>query len=224
MALMVSRSEGYRQGAGKESLALDIVQRFLVTVAGVDSELVTDAERNYFEGDLDLPSGETMECKGQPIDPRKYKKNFVEVFEVTNNARHASGFDDLAALLGLRPDALARVPVTDRVQRRTYALGVQASVSVSIRSIVSSALTTYVNYQFDGRHIYVYERDELVGHICSEVLNGLERGAGKSNEDTFAVRVPVAEMRWERDGAAWIYTGSGTEAAAVVRIQSVALD
>jgi hypothetical protein len=221
---MVSRSEGYRRGASKEGLALEVFAAFAMRKLRVRLLQISDAEENYRYGDFRSPSGATVECKGQPIDPQRYPLNFVEVFEVTGNDRHRGGFEDLADLLAMRPEQLADVQVEDRTMRSTYPLGCPDRVSVSIRSIAQSQYTAYVNYQDGGRHIYLYSRDELMHHILSECRRGFLRGAGRSNEDTFAVKVPLAEARWWRtQGNYWEFGGHGREAGFIRDVQAVLL-
>ena len=216
---MVTRNEGYRRGAGKEDLSIAILQEFLRSRIGNPGTVINDPQENYLHGDLRFPRPATIECKGQPIDPGKYRQNFVEIFEVTANPRHADGFGSLASALGLEPRVLAATNV--RAGGTTSQVGVLPFVSVSIRSIVSSAFTAYVNYKDGGKHIYLYSRDEILGHIRSALRgNGFVRGAGNSNEDTFAVYVPLPGMRWSRQAGVWTANGSVTEDAAVAALAS----
>lgn len=217
---MVSRSEGYRRSAGKEPVALAIVQEFFRVVVDVQLDLITDRDDNFHLGDLRSPAGITMECKGQPIDPLRYPKNFVEVFEETHRLEHAGGFREVAQLLDLAPERLAAVNVL-LPSRQTVALGWVPNVSVSIHSFFNSPLTTYVNYYDGGKWIYVYDRAELTGHLKTAVPRGLLRGAGKSNEDTFAVKVRVADKRWQRVGGKWRWAGTGESGAAVTHLRAL---
>jgi hypothetical protein len=113
----VDRNEGYRRGAGKEAVSLELVREFLREALGEEATRIDDPEANYRLGDLRCSSLDaTIEVKGQPIDPGKYPMNFIEVFEDTSVGaldRHARGFDDVAARLGLSPAELAAT----RVQR-----------------------------------------------------------------------------------------------------------
>lgn len=203
---MVSRNEGYRRGAGKEEVSISVLQDFLRDLVGTPGEPITGADENYRHGDLRFSPTVTVECKGQPIDPLRYRQNFVEVFEETGNARHSGGFDALAGLLGVPSQKLEKTAV--RSGGRTTALGRPPFLSVSVTSIAACTFTAYVNHQQGGRHIYLYGRDEIMGHIRSAVTtNGLVRGAGNSNEDTFAVFVPLAAMRWTRKDGSWVATG-----------------
>jgi hypothetical protein len=204
----ISRSEGYRRGRGKESVALDIIAGFFT---GLDIPVVpiTDANENYQWGDFRVPNGLTLECKGQPIDPTRYDRNFVEVFEITSNSLHAEGFADLALMLGLTLDDLAAVPVRHRGETRR--LGTPPCVSVSVRSIFQSFGTVYVNCADGGRWIYLYSRQSLTRHIRREVRRGLSRGVGNSNDDTLAVFVPLPRAMWRRVDGDWIWAGSGDE-------------
>lgn len=217
---MVSRAEGYRRGAGKESPALAVVQEFFRVVVGVTLEVITDRDENYQLGDLRSPAGVTMECKGQPIDPLKYRQNFIEVFEETHRPEHAGGFRELAALLGMAPERLAELDVVLRDGTRVV-LDSLPHVSVSIHSFFNSPLTTYVNYRDGGKWIYVYDRRELTGHIKEAVPKGLRRGMGNSNEDTFAVLIPIAEKRWQRARGHWQWAGAGSAEAAVAHLRAV---
>lgn len=206
---MISRRDGYLRGAGKEELSIAILQRFFKTMIGLSGETILGARDNYEHGDLRFPTGATIECKGQPIDPNRYKQNFVEVFEVTNNPQHGEGFRRLGDILRIAPDRLAEIPVT--VGNTQYLLGRQTRVSLSVLSMHHASYTAYVNYEDGGRFIYLYEKDEIVNQVREAVLKGLRRGAGNSNQDTFSVFVPIAKMRWERSGSDWVYKGVGSE-------------
>jgi hypothetical protein len=213
---MVTRSEGYRRSAGKEGIALEVAGLFFGKVVGTRLETIADKDENYMLGDFRAPSGATIECKSQPIDPIKYPLNFVEVFETTHNDEHSGGFATVADLLEMSEDELAAVPVWMPKQRRSVRLGRPERVSVSICSIAGSAATIYVNPLMGGRHVYVYRRDELITAVKKAVGQGLVRGAGNSNEDTFAVKVPLAGWRWSRgDDFVWHWQGVGVETDAV---------
>lgn len=220
----LSRSEGYRRGAGKEEAGLVVAESFVDDHVGVQMERITDAEENYWLGDLRAPSGATIEVKRQPIDPDRYPQNFVEVFEVTANPRHQAGFADLSELLGVQPDVLAQTRVRDHRHRGASGLlGRPEAMSISVRSMFGSALTAYVNPGTSGiAHIYLYRSDEIVGAIREAVArDGLRRGMGQSNDDTFAVLVPLARFRWSaRAGQPWQYVGEGTEAAALTTLRT----
>ncbi|MGA1361795.1 MAG: hypothetical protein ACO36A_02610 [Ilumatobacteraceae bacterium] len=213
---MVTRNEGYGRGAGKEELALTALRGFLTEKIGNAGDEITGYDDNYRMGDLRFPSGTTVECKGQPIDPARYTQNFVEVFEVTRNDLHMGGLDRAAELLGMSVADLTRTSV--RVRGTTGTVGDQPRVSVSISSIATAGFTAYVNYVDGGRHIYVYERDELMGHIRTAARRGFVRGAGNSNEDTFAVFVPLSRMRWSRSGASWRAAGDEPEQESLARL------
>lgn len=213
---MVTRNEGYGRGAGKEELALAALRGFLKEKIGHRGEEITGYEDNYRLGDLSFPTGVTVECKGQPVDPARYPQNFVEVFEVTANDLHLGGLARAAELLGMPVDDLVRTRV--RARGAAGVVGNQQRVSVSISSIAAAGFTAYVNYLDGGRHIYVYERDELMGHIRTAARQGFVRGAGNSNEDTFAVFVPLSRMRWSRNGTDWRATGDEPEQDSLGRL------
>jgi hypothetical protein len=206
---MVSRNEGYLRGAGKEQLSTGILQEFLRDKIGQSGEVIRTARDNYERGDLRFPSGATIECKGQPIDPTRYKYNFVEVFEITNNPLHSDGFRNLGEVLRIAPDQLSNLTVT--YKGVTSQLGHPPCLSLSVLSIHNATFTAYVNYQQGGRYIYLYRQTEITSYLRAATLRGLRRGAGNSNEDTFAVLIPIASMRWVRRGKAWMYGGTGSE-------------
>lgn len=210
---MVSRNEGYRRGAGKEQISIAVLQEFLQVKLGKTGELITGYEDNYRFGDLRFPGGATIECKGQPIDPVRYKQNFVELFEVTRNDLHLGGLQRLAELLRMSVADLERCNV--RFRGSTSRVGNLARVSVSVTSIASSAFTAYVNYINGGQHIYLYERTEILRYLSDGVKRGLVRGAGNSNEDTYAVFVPLARMRWSRLNGDWVAAGDQPESTSL---------
>jgi hypothetical protein len=206
---MVSRSEGYLRGAGKEQLSTGILQEFLREKIGQGGEVIRTARDNYERGDLRFPSGATIECKGQPIDPTRYTYNFVEVFEITNNPLHSDGFRNLGEVLRIAPDQLSNITVT--CNGVTSQLGRPPCLSLSVLSIHNATFTAYVNYQQGGRYIYLYRQTEITSYLRAATLRGLRRGAGNSNEDTFAVFIPIANMQWVKRDDKWIYGGAGSE-------------
>jgi hypothetical protein len=217
---VVSRAEGYRRAAGKERLALAVVAEFFRVVIGVEFEVIADQDENYRLGDFRSAAGVTMECKGQPIDPFRYRQNFVEVFEKTDRPDHAQGFSEAAHLLGLTPQQLAEVRVTQRDGTKVT-LDRLPCLSASVHSLFTAPLTTYVNYQNGGKWIYLYDRQELTSHIKKAVRRGLRRGIGNSNEDTFSVFVPISSKRWQRVNGAWQWVGGGTSERAVAHLRAV---
>jgi len=94
-------------------------------------------------------------------------------------------------------------------------------VDVAIESFVGSAATIYVN-NVGGRHIYVYRRDELMAAIKKAIPQGLLRGVGRANDDTFGVKIPLAGRRWSRgDDFVWKWQGVGVEADAIESLQEL---
>ena len=221
----ISRAEGYRRSAGKEEPALRLAERFLRDVIGVDVERIVGPDENYRLGDLRLPSsGATIEVKGQPVDPMRYPRNFVEVFEVVGRGRrqgHLAGFKLLHDALGISADECAVLPVRQRRRGRalTNALGRPERLSFSLQSVFGSAATIYVNTA--DAWIYFYSRDELVDHVRVAAAGGFERGMGRSNDDTHAVLVPVARSVWREAGGGWAWHGSETERDAIVRARKL---
>lgn len=221
--MAISRGEGYRRGSGKEEGGLVLAEDFFARAVGVPLTRIRDPERNYADGDFDAPSGRTIECKRQPIDPRRYPQNFVEVFEYSEQPRHRSGAAALCSILGAGLDELSDTRV--RVHGNgTSAVGRLPGASVSIRSIARAAYTVYANPDSAPQHLYVYEREELLGAIRAAVRHsGFRRGMGNSNEDTFAVLVPLPRDRWERSDADWRYAGTAEENRAITVMRSTLL-
>lgn len=207
---MVSRSDGYQNATGIEEIALSAFRSFATSVLGWSITDIHDPEKNYLEGDFEIKPGYSIECKGQPIDPHKYPKNFVELFEVTRNPRHEGGLEVLAKLVGLSTEELKTLRVYNAKTKRSETVGNERHVSVSIRSIWNAAFTGYINYTLGGRYVYLYSGIEIQECIRTAIKDGLVRGAGRSNEDTFAVTIPLARHRWDRKDSTWEYCGDGT--------------
>lgn len=203
----LSRPDGYRLGVGKEQVSLDVFSEFWSAEFQMVPTRIEGADDNYRFGDFRLDSSTTIEVKGQPINPHRYAENFVEVFEVTHNPMHADGFSQLARHLQVSEKVLSCIPVKTQTGARVP-LGHQKRVSVSITSMTNARWTAYVNPADGGSHIYLYDRAELLGHIRRVIRKGFVRGAGNSNDDTFAVFVPLPVHRWERTDDRWVYTGS----------------
>jgi hypothetical protein len=213
---MISRSDGYNRSAGKEQISIAVLQEFFRDKIGNSGELIVGAEENYRVGDLRFPQGLTIECKGQPIDPERYPENFVEVFEVTENDRHFGGLGRIAELLGMTIDEIAQTNV--RFRGSDTKVGKPTRVSVSITSICTAAYTAYVNSTSGGLHIYLYSRTEIVNHLRAAIRRGFVRGVGNSNEDTFAVFVPISQMRWTKQNGLWNVAGKDPDELVVSRL------
>ncbi len=196
----VSRSEGYRLGVPKEAAGIEMARDYFASTWGAGVMEILGAEDNYRQGDLRLSL--TVEVKRQPIDPERYERNFVEVFEETDNPRHEGGLDELAQLLGMPVAALERATVRDHRDQTTKWLGKLPRVSVSVRSMMTAAFTVYVNPE--NGWLALYTRSELLNLLRHAIWEqGFVRGAGRSNADTFAVYVPyplclrrLVEGRW----------------------------
>lgn len=210
----ISRSAGYVAGAGKEEGALHVFEMFLEEQFKASATRITEALENYEYGDFRFESGNTVECKGQPIDPTVFRRNFVEVFEDTARgaqARHASGFSAVADALGVESEALAALRVTanpkrSRLQSRP-SLGRLPFVSASIHTFVRAAGVAYVNA---GKEVIaLYEGKQLLALVREAMTqDGLMRGAGRSNDDTFSVFVPYPTLIWARMGASCVFRSS----------------
>lgn len=219
---MVTRTEGYIAGRGKEKLALDMAEAFFVNRVGVDLRTVTDKDENYDHGDFCAPSGEYIEVKGQPIDPVRYPENFVEICEITDNPLHRGGMTRLARLLDMTIDQLSAVSVWNAPTRTRTIFGAPTCVSVSLHTLASARVTAYVNATSPTAHLYIYGRAELLQAVQQAIRSGTVRGAGNSNEDSIGVKVPLPLMTWTSpEGGGWRYTGAHTEQWALSKLQSV---
>lgn len=206
--MSLSRPDGYRLGAGKERVSLDVFSNFFVEEFGLTPESIEGYQDNFLYGDFRLDSSTTIEVKSQPIDPVRYKENFVEVFEVTENPLHVDGFTKVADYLQISQKVLSCIPVRDMRTGSRAPLGTQPFVSVSITSMTYARWIAYVNSAGGGKHIYLYDQTELLSHLRRTVRRGFVRGAGNSNEDTFGLFVPLPKHRWERGSDGWVYAGS----------------
>jgi hypothetical protein len=220
---MISRAEGYRRAEGKEELGLACAEDLFEGTLGIGLLRIDDALENRQRGDFAAETGKTIECKGQPIDPDVYSRNFVEVFEVTRSKKHLGGLARLADVLDMDLSELAATPIDDcrwNAWPKHTVLGTPPSVSVSVESIAGSALTVYVNPSGGGQHIYVYDSATLIECVSAEARAcGFKRGMGNSNDDTFAVLVDLPSLRWSRDDGHWQYAGYGTESDAIAEIR-----
>lgn len=204
--MAISKSESYRRSGGKEKAALDVARRFFAEVVGLEPEVVTDKWENILFGDLRFPSGQYAECKGQPVDPYKYDKNFVEVCERTGNPELVGGMGSLSSLLGIPINDLAATRVWSPSDRTWSEFGYHQFLHNSLESISRSRVTLYVNSQ--AGHVYAYGRNEVLRSVSSSVSSsGLLLGAGNSHEDTYGALVPLPVMRWESRGGDWEYFG-----------------
>jgi hypothetical protein len=210
----LTRNEGYRLGAPKEAAGIECAQDFMARLLRIEKdsiEKIDGADDNYRLGDLRLPAGHTVEVKRQPINPTRYPLNFVEVGELTFNPRHTNGVGDLSRILQMNPDELSKVSVRDfRQDGRPHSdFGNPEFLSVSLTSIAGSRATIYTNP--DDGFLYVYSRDEILGHVRKAVRNNnLRRGQGNSNDDGLAVLVPLPKWRFYRDKQGlWNYDGPG---------------
>lgn len=210
----ISREEGYRRSKGKEEQGIQVALNFCKQFFGITPIRIEDPKENYLYGDLRLNGTleGTIEVKTQPIDPVKYTKNFVEVFEETKKERHQNGKKKFCELLDIRQTELDQCEYTVKSDKEKNAKGtledVDDRISVSIQSIRNSKYTIYVNPYGEVKYLYLYDSDALIRLIKESMLRGgLVKGAGNSNNVTFAVFVPLPKKRWScRDGT-WIFIG-----------------
>ena len=211
----LSRSEGYRRGAGKEEDGLRVTEEFFRSVVEISLERIDDPQENYEQGDFRSPNGGTLECKRQPIG--RYPRNFIEVCERTSgrNAAHLTGFEDLASVLAIDFGDLMQVGVNERGVRSAF--GRPTAISVSVTSLLRAAYWVYVNPASSQRFLYIYRSRDLLDLVRKAVkADGLELGKGNSNDDTYAVLVPNPAWRWtSKHDADWRFSGEGSETTAL---------
>ncbi len=219
---MTSRKEGYRRGRPKEQGGIDLVMLCCREVLGLDPDPIESAEENRLCGDLRVHG--SAEVKRQPIDPCRYRRNYVEVLEDTSAGRrayHRDGLSVTASILSLSVGEFADCEYTDRRclgRSGPYRLGHLEYVSASMRSMAGSSLTIYANPE--NGFVFFYSRSFLLGTVRNEVLQGsLTRGMGQANDDTFGVLVPNSNARWQQTDDAWVFRGSGS--APVDRIRKM---
>lgn len=209
---MISRAEGYRRSVGKEHKGLKLATSFLSDVLQLTAVPVHDKERNYSHGDLLIRGKYYIEVKSQPINPVKHPQNFVELFEITANPKHAGGFERIVELLNTSRERLAAVQV--KPGSRVVQLSNPPMISVSIESSARASWVVYTNPYSDVKFIYVYERALFHQEITSSLWRtGLIRGAGRSNVDTFAVFISLPPAIWKYSlSTSWQFIGNGNEA------------
>lgn len=219
--MTVTRNQGYELGRHKEDPALDVVRDCIAQVIGLEARVIDDPARNKRHGDLEMVG--TAECKGQPIDPDRYPHNFVEVFEdLTALARdhHRDGLARTATILGISEDQLAKAKYRDHrtPNREMKVVGELSHVGASMESIWGSDLTIYANAAPASTFVYFYTKAFLLQAVREAVVaDRLQRAMGRSNEDTFAVMVPISPARWQRVEGAWKYVGQGKPPIARIR-------
>jgi hypothetical protein len=204
--MAISRYEGYRdpgrQASGRQGL--EIAAEFLRRVTGSEWDEILDAEENYRMGDLRCTDGRSIEVKTQPIDPKKYEGNFVEICELTDgrNLAHHGAFEHLAAVLGLDCEELAAATLVDkRVQgygpSPRVAFGHPKFVSISIAPLAEHVPFMYVNTQ--SGLIAAYPADTLLQSLRRGIQSEIWRGAGGSNADTCGVQVDWPATLLDKD-------------------------
>jgi len=124
--------------------------------------------------------------------------------------RHSDGLKELAQKLDLDVSVLEESTVREFGfdTKESYLLGHPAHFSLSSHSLLSSAMTIYVN-PTQG-HIYLYTKQEIKKHIANAVRNsGVRKGQGGEDKNSISVLIPLSRWRFTRDKAGlWKYTGS----------------
>lgn len=208
--MAITRSEGYRKGVGKERAALDVFEDFMKSkLAIADYRFVTDKDENWKWGDYELPSGQYIEVKGQPIDPAHYTKNYVELGEVTEKLHHAGGFRLLKELLNT--PSLESKTVNNKAMGTRGPVGHPECFSFSLHSLSNDTSYAYVNSKLEI--VYLYSAKHLKNLIV-QAINGqrpLLRGAGNANQDGIGVLVDLPIAMWEKINGEWCYIGTKSE-------------
>lgn len=208
--MAISRSEGYRRGIGKERAALDVFEDFMKSKLLItDHRFVTDKDENWKWGDYELPNGKYIEVKGQPIDPAKYDKNYVELGEVTEKLHHAGGFRMLSEFLQV--PSLESKTVNNKAKGTREPIGHPECFSLSLHSLANGTSYAYVNSKLEI--IYLYSATHLKNLIVASINSNMPllRGAGNANEDGIGVLVDLPIAIWEKRNGVWEYDGKKDE-------------
>jgi hypothetical protein len=216
--MAVSRAEGYRKGIGKERAALNVFEDFMETVLEItDYRFVTDKDENWTRGDYQLPNGKYIEVKGQPIDPVRMTKNYVELGEITDKLHHTGGFRLLKELLGL-PN-LENKTVRNKAKNTTGVVGEPPHFSLSLHSLANGTSYAYVNSHLEI--IYLYSATHLKKLIVESLNSGLPilQGAGNANQDSLGVLVDLPIAMWEKINGKWEYIGRKEEQIVIESMQ-----
>ena len=222
---VVTRAEGYAAARGKEEAGLLAVLALFRDVTGLTLTRVPAGVDNMTLGDLTCGWDRYVEVKRQPVDPRRYARNFVEVCEESPNPRHRNGLEVLADQLGVPVDTAAgwvwRRPASSGGQ--SGRVGDLVGVSASLGPAAGGATVVYVNPggQDAPAWAYAYTGDALIGLVREQMGAGRAvRGAGRSNEYSIALSVPVPGLVWtaDRAGAVWRFAGRGDAGAAAATL------
>jgi len=208
--MAVSRAEGYRRGIGKERAALDVFEDFMQNKLNIqDFRFVTNKDENWKKGDYQLPNGKYIEVKGQPIDPAKYDKNYIELGEITDKLHHAGGFRMLKELLNL-PNLENKI-VKNKALNTRSAIGHPPCFSLSLHSLGNGTAYAYVNSKLEI--IYLYSATHLNNLIVSAINSNMPllQGAGNANEVGVGILVDLPIAQWEKIDGQWIYKGRKDE-------------
>ena len=179
-----------------------LVRQDLVLVGKNESNYIPIAVQNTYLHPYFLVKGKTS--------------HFIELAKITRNEKYVQGVNNLADILEMSPETLAKVLVSDRRERlnRQIRLGTPGGFGLSIVGAMNAHATVYTNIgdpSADEEYLYIYQREELRKAIAAGLVeNGVNRGGRLVNsDDSFGVKIDLPKWRFKKRGSAWGYIGDG---------------
>jgi hypothetical protein len=213
-APLPQRDERHWMATRPREAAISYVTEFFSRLLGVTPDTITritDPTVSFYQGDLRLPNSRTAEVKARPIDPNRYPLTRIEIASLTFDPRHIGGAAQLAHMMNLDALTLADVVINDftKPAQETHKFGSPDYISVMINSNLGSAVTVFANPA--NHNIYIYTREEIMGHIRRGLLAGsCRRGEYPDQPDTLTLLIPLPRWRYAKDRhGMWRYTGIG---------------
>jgi hypothetical protein len=207
--MALSRSEGYRKGVGKEKYALELFEDFFSCKVASSLEFMTDKDTNWQYGDYLLENGSYLEVKGQPIDHRFYKYNYIELGEITGKELHKGGFDKLKNML--QTENLEEKTLHNKVNNTKEPIGHPEGLAFSLMSLSNGSYYCYANS--NKQIIFIYSAELLLEGIKKSINSErpLLQGAGNVNEIGIGCLVDSAKAIWRKVEGSWVYEGTVEE-------------
>jgi hypothetical protein len=172
---------------------------------------ITEPTQAFYRGDIVFPAGTAAEIKARPIDPGRYPLTRVEIADLTFDPRQSGGAAQLAHMLSLDAITLADITVHDYTTPELHIekLGTPDYISLAITSMVGATVTVFANK--NNNTIYVYTREEIMGHIRRGLLAGAcRRGEYPDRPSTLTLLIPLPRWRFTKDRHGfWRFTGIG---------------
>lgn len=188
-----------------------MAKEFLEQVVGASpEEEIKGRFMNFTYGDLVMPSGTTVEVKRQPINPKKYQTNYVELLQYSDKKKHSDGWERLSAVVGL--------PVS-QVQKD---LDSSRNVAASLWTAVHAKAYIYCN-EVDGYLYYVRSHDIRREAREAIMTSSLVQGAGAAHNESVGFKPPNPPIIFLRSGSEgereWKFVGRGIRRDIVAKIK-----